>query len=151
MGNTIQSLGNFTATIVSPLLLAGTAINLKGQKLETTFIQTDQLIENSKMIPLVNNETATITNSQTAGRITFSNIQTDGTIEGGDLTVIASTLVALGDSNGSEITISYARNGATIRITFNGCTVAKAPPLLLAGNDLPDYQIIFNYSSFVRG
>ena len=116
--NFVQTVGNFNAAFSHPLVLAGAAVNLKGFKLEDVFIHTDQLMDNSKMIPLVDGGTVTITNSVLAGRLTInalrvSNPQSGGfsgqnfTDLSGDFILIANFLQALGDYVGGTLTLTW--------------------------------------------
>lgn len=60
-------------------------------------------------------------------------------------------LQGLADNVGGLLRLSYGFSGQTESITFLGVTLVSGPPLVLAGNDLPIYTIIFGYSDFVRG
>ena len=164
--NFVQTVGNFVATFTHPLILGSTPITLKGFKLEDVFVHTDQLLDNSKMIPLVDGGTCTITNALLAGRLTINAMrvanpasggyvgQTFTDLYSGDLIIIANFLQALGDSVGGSLTLSYSVGadgvGSTAGITFNWITVARCPPAIIAGNDLPIYPVVFNYASFTR-
>jgi hypothetical protein len=163
--NFVQTVGNFNAAFSHPLVLAGAAINLKGFKLEDVFIHTDQLMDNSKMIPLVDGGTVTITNSVLAGRITINALRVGNPQSGGfsgqtfsdlsgDFILISNFLQALGDNVGGTLTLSWgvgiSGQQATAKISFNTVTVARCPPAIIAGNDLPVYPIVLNYASFMR-
>jgi hypothetical protein len=138
---------------------------LKGFKLEDVFVHTDQLLDNSKMIPLVDGGTCTITNALLAGRITINALRVANPASGGysgqtftdlsgDLILIANFLQALGDWTGGSLTLTYSVGasgvGGTAGITFNAVTVARCPPAIIAGNDLPVYPVVLNYASFTR-
>ena len=163
--NFVQTVGNFVATFSHLLILGKTPITLKGFKLEDVFVHTDQLLDNSKMIPLVDGGTCTITNALLAGRLTINAMRVANPASGGyvgqsftdlsgDLILIANFLQALGDSTGGSLTLSYSVGadgvGSTAGITFNWITVARCPPAIIAGNDLPIYPVVFNYASFTR-
>lgn len=137
-----------SVTITHPLLNAGLALTLSGFKLEGTFVNSEQLLDNSKIIALLNGDTLSITNSNTSGSLTFSCTRAQGTIAKGDTVRVATSLVAQGDAQGGIIKIAYIINGQTFYVEFNGCTVKRVPPMILAGNDLPDYSVVFNYGSY---
>jgi hypothetical protein len=163
--NFVQTVGNFAASFLHPLVLGGTPITLKGFKLEDVFVHTDQLLDNSKMIPLVDGGTCTITNALLAGRLTINALRVANPASGGytgqsftdlsgDLILIANFLQALGDWTGGSLTLSFSVGasgvGSTEGITFNAVTVARCPPAIFAGNDLPVYPVVLNYTSFTR-
>lgn len=54
-----------------------------------------------------------------------------------------------GDSVGATITISFSFCGLLTQMTFEGCTVASVEPIGLAGNNAPDYSVVFNYLNWV--
>ena len=163
--NMVQTVGNFLATFSHLLISSGAIISLKGFKLEDVFIHTDQLMDNSKLIPLVDGGTVTITNSMLAGRVTINALRVGNPASGGfigtsfsdlsgDLILIANFLQALGDSTGGTLTLSWgigiAGQQATAKIAFSGVTVARCPPAIIAGNDLPVYPVVLNYASYLR-
>ncbi len=148
--NPIQTVGNFTSTIAHPLL-GGAVISMQGSLLDATFITTQQMMDNSKRKALVGGSTIALTNNILAGEITYRCVRISDVITDGDIVLIASTLQALADSVGGTISITYGLNGNTERFTLLGCVVKSCPPLLLAGNDLPEYTVVFSYSSWIRG
>jgi hypothetical protein len=161
--NTVQTVGQFTAVFAHSSLWANNgSVNLKGFKLEDVFIHTDQLLDNSKMIPLVDGGVAVITNAMVAGRLTINTLRTSSCTNpisssntfndplGGDLVIIANYLQMLGDSIGGTLTLKYYVNNALITVAFQNVTVARCPPLILAGNDLPVYPVVLNYTYFLR-
>ena len=153
--NSVQTVGGFNPTFVHPLLNAGAQVNLKGFKLEDVFVHNDQLMDNSKMIPLVDGGVCVITNAMLAGRLTINCLRVGGsTLETpnvyGDLILMANYLQSIGDSSGGNLTLSYKVNGLPVTIQFLAVTVARCPPAIIAGNDLPVYPVILNYCSYVR-
>ena len=163
--NFVQTVGNFNAAFSHPLVLAGAAINLKGFKLEDVFVHTDQLMDNSKMIPLVDGGTVTITNSVLAGRITINALRVGNPQSGGfsgqtfsdlsgDFILIANFLQALGDNVGGTLTLSWGVSVSgkpfTANVSFSTVIVARCPPAIIAGNDLSVYPIVLNYASYMR-
>lgn len=152
--NAVQTVGNFVATFSHPSVLDGAQITLKGFKLEDTFISTAQAIDNSKLIPLVDGGTVTITNPIRAGKLTINALRITNALTpaSGDMVLIASALQEAGvaDSAGGTIKFSFGFNGVQETITFNTVTLVSCPPITLAGNDLPVYPVVWNYASFNR-
>ena len=147
----IQTVGDFTATLSHPLISGGVAISLKGFKLDDTFVTAAQDMDNSKRIALVDQGTVAITNAMKMGKITFNAVRVSQNFLDGDLILIAGMLQSLADNVGGLLRLSYGFAGVTESITFLGVTLVSAPPLVLAGNDLPVYTIVFGYSDFIRG
>lgn len=153
--NFVQTVGDFVTTFSHPLVIAngvpGAQITLKGFKLEDVFISSAQAIENSKLVPLVNGDTVTLTNAIKAGRLTVNALRISDRLEDGDMPLIATYLQGLADNIGGFLRISFGFNGAQESILFTGVTLVSCPPIILAGNDLPPYPVVWNYGSFVRG
>lgn len=80
--------------------------------------------------------------------MTITAIRTATKLESGDIVSIATAqrAVAGGDSTGATITVTWQFNGTQYQIGFYNCTVADCKPLAMAGNDAPDYSVVFNYS-----
>ena len=129
-------------------LAAGSAVALTGFKLNSNYLDTQQAMDNSFIIPLLNGGSIQITNDNTCGSITIVAIRTATKLESGDIVAIASAQrkVAGGDSIGADIIVSFSFNNTLYKVQFFNCTVAQCKPLTLAGNDAPDYQVRFNYS-----
>lgn len=129
-------------------LAANTSTTLTGFKLNSNYLDSQQAIDNSFIIPLLNGGSIQITNDNTCGSIMVTAIRTSTLLTSGDIVAIASAQRAVsgGDSIGATITVQFAFNGVTYSIKFYNCTVAQCKPVTLAGNDAPDYQVRFNYS-----
>ncbi len=108
--NSVQTVGNFTATFVHPLL-GGASISLQGFKQDQQFFDSVQTMDNSKVIPLVGGSTASLTNAVRSGSFTFNCVRISNTINDGDVVLIALTLQALADSQGGVLRITYGLNG----------------------------------------
>ena len=150
--SSVQSVASFTAYINNALL--GGQIQLHGIKLEGVFLTTSQMVETSKRVPLIDGSTAALINAVTAGQLTIKTVRVGSTVGSGDLATIALYLMKAGDTTGSQIQFSYSfsTNGVPNTETwyFNLCTVVRVPPLLLQGNDIAEYDIIFSYDDFQR-
>jgi hypothetical protein len=153
--NSVQTVGDFTAVFSHPLIAPngsqGAQQVLKGFKLDDTFFTSSQLIENSKVIALVNGDTVTLTNAVKAGRLTVNALRVGDTVESGDIIWIATLLQGAADAVGGVLTLSFGFNGAQETITFYTVTLVSCPPIILAGNDLPPYPVVWNYSRYTRG
>ena len=127
---------------------ANTSVALTGFKLNSNYLDTQQAIDNSFIIPLLNGGSIQITNDNTCGSIMITAIRTSTALTSGDVVAIASAQrkVSGGDSIGASIIVSFSFNGVAYKIQFYNCTVAQCKPLTLAGNDAPDYQVRFNFS-----
>ena len=127
---------------------AGASVTLTGFKLNSNYLDTQQAIDNSFIIPLLNGGSIQITNDNTCGSITISAIRTSTQLSSGDVVAIASAQrkVSGGDSIGADITVTFSFNNTQYSVKFFNCTVAQCKPLTLAGNDAPDYSVKFNYS-----
>jgi hypothetical protein len=127
---------------------AGASVTLTGFKLNSNYLDTQQAIDNSFIIPLLNVGSIQITNDNTCGSMIINAIRTDTKLESGDIVAIASAQrkVAGGDSIGADMIVSFSFNNTLYKVQFFNCTVAQCKPLALAGNDAPDYSVRFNFS-----
>lgn len=140
--HTIIAAGQFTATLTHPLWNGGIPTTIEGFRLEGQMVQAQQAMDSSRTIALANGNTITITNNNGAGTLTFSVTKTK---TDGDMVSIANFLKKAGDSQGGQIRITQEVNGKTDGTTFYACTVKSCPPLMIQGNDVPDYQVVWNY------
>lgn len=155
--HSVQSVGKMSLLLQHQSLVdagydAGGGIYLTGFKLESSFLDDEQLLDNSKIVPLLNGDTITLTNSNMSGSVTFSCTRTGAGIADGDVVKISQFLKQIGDSVGGTLIISYELNGTIVTTTLYNCTVKRVPAIKLAGNDLPDYAVVWNYSHyFIEG
>jgi hypothetical protein len=149
--NTIQSIGNFSITLTHTLINTGTAVSLRGAKIEGDIINTTQQVMNSKIIPLIGGDTITLTNSVKCGKLTISATNGSGLVSNGDLVAICRQLQGTADSSGGTITVSWPQDGKTQSVVFAGCTLESFEPLKIQGNDVPTYSCNFNYASYIWG
>ena len=140
--HSIVAAGQVTVTLIHPLWNGGAPTSIEGFKLEAQMVQAQQAMDSSKIIPLANGNTVTITNNNGAGTVTFNVVKT---ATAGDMVTIASTLKKMGDSQGGILKITQQVNGRTESTTFYACTVKSCPPLNIQGNDVPEYQVVWNY------
>lgn len=156
--HSVIAAGDFQVNFEFAAVNGGAQTTINGFKLEGTMVSAQQLLDNSKIVALANGNTVTVTNTNNSGSLTFNVTDTDidtttkasdGSPEGGSgtqsLIGYAMALKRAGDSRGGIITITNKVNGADVTRTFYSCTLRSCPPLILAGNDVPDYQVVFNY------
>lgn len=158
MQHGVQCVGNIKFLFKHPLLDALSAytkyeklfggVYLTGFKLESVVFNAEGMLENAKLIPLLNGDTMTLTNACKAGRMTIPATRTSAGLEGGDLVAVADFIRSEGDSNGGTLEVSWILNGRPRKITFKSVCVAKVDPLKLAGNDLPDMPVILTYATY---
>jgi hypothetical protein len=157
---TIQAVGNFSAKYTSPVLKtlaqndaqytgidSNGAIYLVGFKLESVIVSASQQIDNSKVIPLVNGDSITLTNICKAGTLAFNASRTAGGLNDGDCVSVFDYVRSQGDVGGT-LELSWLMNGAVHKMIFSGVCVKNIPPLTLAGNDVPDYNVQLTYSNY---
>ena len=157
---TIQAVGNFSAKYTSPVLKtlaendsqytgidSNGAIYLVGFKLESVIVSASQQIDNSKVIPLVNGDSITLTNICKAGTLAFNASRTAGGLNDGDCVAVFDYVRSQGDVGGT-LELSWLMNGKTHSMIFSGVCVRNVPPLTLAGNDVPDYNVQLTYSNY---
>lgn len=145
--HTIVSAGQFTVTLTHPLWNGGTPTTIVGFKQEGQMVQAQQAMDSSRIVALANGNTITITNNNGAGTLTFNVTKTN---TDGDMAKIANFLKKAGDSVGGTIRITQEINGITDGVTFLACTVRTCPPLVIQGNDAPDFQVTWNYGESVN-
>lgn len=142
----------YPAELVGPgegnVLEANSSVPLVGFKLNGNYVDTQQAMDNSFIIPLLNGGSIQITNDNTCGSMTIQCIRTAVNLNSGDIVALATAQRAVkgGDSIGADITIKFSFNGIAYAVQFFNCTVAQCKPITLAGNDAPDYSVVFNYS-----
>lgn len=160
MKQTIQAVGNFTAKYTSgvlktlaasdkdayPNIINGT-VYLTGFKLESVLCTADQQIDNAKVVPLINGDSITLTNICKAGTLSFNASRTAGSLNDGDCVSVFDYVRSQGDTGGA-LELSWLMNGAIHHIIFSGVCVKRVPPLNLAGNDVPDYNVQLTYANY---
>ena len=157
---TIQAVGNFSAKYTSEVLKTlrnsdgqysgideNGSIFLVGFKLESVIVSAAQQIDNAKVIPLVNGDSITLANICKAGTLSLNASRTAGGLNDGDCVSVLDYVRSQGDVGG-RLELSWLMNGATHKMIFSGVCVKNIPPLTLAGNDVPDYNVQLTYSNY---
>lgn len=141
----VQAVGDVTITYQHPSINGNNPITLKGFKLQQQFLDAEQAVDNSVIIPILGGGSIQLTNTNLSGTITFNCTRVDSADNSGDIVNVAQQQQQLADSIGATITVTFGFNGAVFNIEFIKCTVKRCPPIKLAGNDAPDYSVQFNY------
>ena len=141
--HTVISAGQFTVTLTHSLYNDGTPTTIGGFKLEGQMVQEQPAVESSKIVPLANGGTITITNNNDSGTLTFAVTKQTGLQ---DMVKAALALRRAGDSVGGTIAITREINGKSETETYYKATVKSVPKQLIQGNDAPDYQVVWNYA-----
>ncbi len=146
--NTVQTVGNLTISVMHPLISAGAAITLRGFKMEGDLVTSTQQMMNSKIVPLIGGDTATLTNNVKAGKLTMNAVRTSGVAAQGDIVAICDLLQSLPDSSGGVMVFSWSQNSVTQTKTFLAVTHESHEPLKIQGNDIATYACTFNYADY---
>jgi hypothetical protein len=137
-------------------------IEIAGFRLDSEFIRAAQQIATSYTIPLLGGGGVSLTNNNRSGTLTINSTRVSSPHTSGetgsmanladsekayDIVLLAQCQQAAagGDSFGAEIQVIFDFAGKGTIITFDTCTVADVAPLALAGNDTPNYNVVFNY------
>lgn len=157
---TIQAVGNFSAKYTSPVLKtlrendeqytnvdSTGSIYLVGFKLESIIVSASQQIDNAKVIPLVNGDSITLTNICKAGTLSFNASRVAGGLNDGDCVSVFDYVRSQGDVGGT-LELTWLMNAVVHKMIFSGVCVKNVPPLTLAGNDVPDYNVQLAYSNY---
>lgn len=126
-------------------------VYLTGFKLESVLVSTDQQIQNAKLIPMLNGDSMTLTNTHKAGVLTIACTRTSAGIKGGDIIAVADFIRTQGDSYGGSLEVSWTRNGQDKKIEFKKVCIVQCPPFKYAGNDLPDMDVKLSYADYDDG
>lgn len=147
----VQAVGDVTIQYTRTGFNNGDPIAIQGFKLSSQFLGAEQVVDNSVIIPILGGGSIQLTNTNKSGTLTFNCTRVSPDVTQGDIVSIAQAQQEVADSIGATIAISFGFNGAVFTITFYKCTVKRCPPILLAGNDAPDYSVQFNYGYWSIG
>jgi len=165
--NTVQTVGDLDVVLTHPAVNNGAETHLTGFKLEDTFLDAVQEMDNSKRVALVGGGSVAITNLLRIGKLTLTGLRTQGdavksaAVTSGDLILCAQKMQGSlqgadkitsqftdGDSTGGTLKISYSGQGGTQTYTFLAVTLVSVPALKIAGNDVPTYPVVFGYADY---
>ena len=68
-------------------------------------------------------------------------------MQDGDCVSVFDYVRSQGDVGGTLV-LKWLMNGAEHAMLFSGVCVKNVPPLTLAGNDVPDYNVQLTYSNY---
>lgn len=131
-------------------------VAVAGFRLDSEFLRANPQIATSIVVPILGGGGVALTNNNRSGTLVLncSKVSTpydNGSMQGNgeyyDMVILAQIQQGQtgGDSVGADITIKFNFCGKETDITFESCTVAAIDPLGLAGNDIVNYNVAFNY------
>lgn len=144
----VQAVGPATITYTHESVNGGSPVTFQGFKLQSQFLDAENVVDNSVIIPILGGGSIQLTNNNLSGTITFVCTRVSDKVTDGDIVTIAQAQVRTADSVGATIDISFPFNGVIFKLSFYKCTVKRVPPIKLAGNDAPDYSVQFNYGYY---
>jgi hypothetical protein len=144
----LQSVGDFSLVLQHPLVAGGAAINLVGFKVEGNVLDSDQIMDNSKVVPLIGGIVVIITNRVKAGRLMFASVQTTGDPLQGDVVAVSQFLQNIGDNVGGTLRASWGQNGNTLSRTFTTACVKRVKPIIIMGNDVGEYAVEWTFGNY---
>jgi hypothetical protein len=137
----LQTVGDFSLTWTHPLLNSGNSIALVGFKVTGDIVDSDQEMDNARVVPLIGGVVVMITNTVRAGTLRFNAVRTTGDLTKGDIVAACQQLQQSGDNIGGTLTASWSQNGVIQRRTFTTTTVKRCKALHIQGNDVAEYDI----------
>jgi hypothetical protein len=149
--HTTIAVGQFSLIAVNPLVDGGIAYSFDKFRLDETFQETTQIMDNAIIIPLVDGSTITLTNTITAGSLKMAGVRHSNDYKRGDIVAYANYLLALGAIVGSIFMIAFPFNGQIIRFTLHECNVKTVKQLTLAGNNVNTHEVEFTYAQITQG
>lgn len=159
-------------TLNSAEIDTDTGIRLAGFRLDEEFLRANPQIASSIVVPILGGGGVAVTNNNRTGSLTLRSTKvstpvTDtgtklgsmskegglGPIDDTNGDVFDAVFIAQlqqgqeggGDSNGADICIKFSFAGQITLVQFEGCTVGSVDPLALAGNNVADYNVVWNY------
>ena len=145
----LQSVGDFSLVLTHPLVNAGASVSLVGFKVEGSIIDSDQEMDNAKVVPLIGQIVAIITNTIRAGTLRFSAVRTTGDPAKGDIVAVSQLLQSIGDNVGGVLRASWGQNAGIRSVVFSTVTVKRCKPIHITGNDVAEYDVQWVYGDWV--
>ena len=145
----LQSVGDFSLVLTHPLVNAGASVSLVGFKVEGSIIDSDQEMDNAKVVPLIGQIVAIITNTIRAGTLRFSAVRTTGDPAKGDIVAVSQLLQSIGDNVGGVLRASWGQNAGIRSVVFSTVTVKRCKPIHIMGNDVAEYDVQWVYGDWV--
>ena len=142
------SAGDLSFSLTHPLINGGTSVSRVGFKIEGTPVDSDQEMDNAKVVPLVGGVADVYTNTVRAGTLRLAGTRTTNNIAYGDIVAICQYIQKVGDNVGGQLRASWSQNGAIVSVTFTGVTVKRCKPLKIMTMDAAEYDIQLVYIDF---
>jgi hypothetical protein len=147
--------------------IQGNILYIGGFRAQGEIVSMQQMMENSTLVPILGGGSVHLTNANTAGRITFNAARQGRVIKGPtgalqiqalaakgggsyfDINNICDILQSLpsGDGSGGTILIMSRFAGSAWGVLLPTVTLVSHQPIMYSGNDVGNYQAVFNYSS----
>ena len=143
-----MSAGDFSLVLNHPLINAGNSVSLVGFKVDSDVVDTDQGMDNAKVVPLIGGVADVITNTVRAGTLRFSAVRTTNDPTKGDIVAISQLIQHIGDNVGGTLRASWSQNGAIVDVMFTGVTVKRCKALHIKGNDVAEYDVQWAYVDY---
>ena len=144
----LQSEGDFSLVLTHPLVNGGASVSLVGFKVQGDVVDTDQEMDNAKVVPLIGQIVAVITNTIRAGTLRFAAVRTTGNPALGDIVAVSQLLQTIGDNIGGTMRASWGQNGKIQAVTLTTVTVKRCKPLHIQGNDIAEYDVQWVYGDW---
>lgn len=131
-------------------------IAVAGFRLDSEFLRANPQIASSLVVPILGGGGVALTNNNRSGTLVLNCSKVSTPTSSGamqdneqyyDMVMLAQIQQGQvgGDSVGADISIIFEFCGKETTVTFQSCTVAAIDPLGLAGNDIVNYNVAFNY------
>lgn len=120
------------------------ALTLRSTKVSSPSPQANS----SKVIDNTDGTKTTVLGTETGSMLRgngFGPVTTDAVFDAVFIAQVQQGQEGGGDSVGATIAINFNFSGVKTIVQFEGCTVNSVDPLALAGNNVPDYNIVWNY------
>jgi hypothetical protein len=142
------SAGDLSFALTHPLVNGGNSVSLVGFKIEGDPVDSDQEMDNAKVVPLVGGVSDVFTNTVRAGTLRFAGTRTTNNIAYGDIVAICQYLQHIGDNEGGTLRASWSQNGGIVSVQFTGVTVKRCKPLHIKTMDAGEYDIQLVYIDY---
>jgi hypothetical protein len=120
-------------------------------KLSEEFFNATPAQDSSFQETLVDGSVITITNHLLNGSASLRVLSTTGLVGTGDFIAALQLIQASKDDVGGTLTVIQHINGKRRVTIFYGVSVKNVPHLIIAGNAVPVYPVVMNYSGWVQG
>lgn len=170
-GHIVQNVGQVETSFAHPSIEGGKRLYLGGFRLQGEFLNIAQAVDNSVLVPILGGGSVQLTNNNNSGTVTFTTIRTSSLNAAGELVEVDENgypvvtgddgyydivsvadkikTIAGGDGVGGSMQFRMKFNARIFAVTLLRVTLVRSNPLILAGNDVPSYQTVFNFGRIV--